>query len=791
MKKNISFLFVFVASMMFPVTASAQVAAITDFCVLGAAQAVTSGLQSSNYQQELIPGCTVKVYSTGTTNLATIYADALETPLTNPFTAGTNGQWIFFAAINLGYDIVLSGGISPNIYPAPVTLTGLYPSSELSSTVWGGITGTLSNQTDLQNALNAKLNLSGGTMTGNLILPGITITSLTGYLYANGSSAVTASTTIPVAALTYDSIAVNSQTCTLGSSCTVTADTPNSLTFNNGGSGGASGSTFNGASALTVSYNTVGAAASNASTTVNGQTCTLGSSCTVTAAATKITVATTTISNGTSGYIEYDNSGVLGELATTGSGSVVQATSPSIAGLTVTSSFTATGLVTNADLAYDSTAVNSQTCTLGSSCTVTADTPNSLTFNNGGSGGASGSTFNGASALTVSYNTVGAAASNASTTVNGQTCTLGSSCTVTAAATSITVGTTTVSSGTTGYILYDNGGTLGDLATTGSGNVVQATSPSIAGLTVTSSFTATGLVTNADLAYDSTAVNGQTCTLGSSCTVTAAATSITVGTTTVSSGTTGYILYDNGGTLGDLATSGSGNVVLATSPSIAGLTVTSSFTATGLVTNADLAYDSTAVNSQTCTLGSSCTVTADTPNSLTFNNGGSGGASGSTFNGASALTVSYNTVGAAASNASTTVNGFTCTLGSSCTVSIMNHPFWFDDESDTVYTASQAVVYITSTLAQTIPSGGSSTELGIACTSEFTLKTAATASTTFNINDNGTGFGTIVFGASGTSGTITISSAKSIASGDVITVTGPSTADSTAAGLYGGLCSYY
>ena len=97
--------------------------------------------------------------------------------MTNPFTAGTNGQWIFFAAINLGYDIVLSGGISPNIYPAPVTLTGLYPSSELSSTVWGGITGTLSNQTDLQNALNAKLNLSGGTMTGNLILPGITITS--------------------------------------------------------------------------------------------------------------------------------------------------------------------------------------------------------------------------------------------------------------------------------------------------------------------------------------------------------------------------------------------------------------------------------------------------------------------------------------------------------------------------------------------------------------------------------------------------------------------------------------
>lgn len=33
---------------------------------------------------------------------------------------------------------------------------------------WGNISGTLSNQTDLQNALNAKLNLSGGTLSGAL-----------------------------------------------------------------------------------------------------------------------------------------------------------------------------------------------------------------------------------------------------------------------------------------------------------------------------------------------------------------------------------------------------------------------------------------------------------------------------------------------------------------------------------------------------------------------------------------------------------------------------------------------
>lgn len=37
--------------------------------------------------------------------------------------------------------------------------------------VWGRITGTLSDQTDLQNALNTYLPLSGGTLTGRILLP--------------------------------------------------------------------------------------------------------------------------------------------------------------------------------------------------------------------------------------------------------------------------------------------------------------------------------------------------------------------------------------------------------------------------------------------------------------------------------------------------------------------------------------------------------------------------------------------------------------------------------------------
>jgi hypothetical protein len=56
----------------------------------------------------------------------------------------------------------------------------------------------------------------------------------------------------------------------------------------------------------------------------------------------------------------------------------------------------------------------------------------------------------------------------------------------------IVIGTTTITGGTPGRVLYDNSGTVGELATTGSGSVVLGTSPTIA------SPTFTGTVTNPD-----------------------------------------------------------------------------------------------------------------------------------------------------------------------------------------------------------------------------------------------------------------------------------------------------
>ena len=95
-------------------------------CTLPGTQALTSGMKSTNYQMGVIRSCTVTVYLTGTITVAT-------TSPQSPFTANINGSIPpIYAAVNQGYDVVLSGGIAPNTYAAPVTLTGLYPGSNFS-----------------------------------------------------------------------------------------------------------------------------------------------------------------------------------------------------------------------------------------------------------------------------------------------------------------------------------------------------------------------------------------------------------------------------------------------------------------------------------------------------------------------------------------------------------------------------------------------------------------------------------------------------------------------------------
>jgi len=85
----------------------------------------------------------------------------------------------------------------------------------------------------------------------------ITVTGLTGYMYANGTSAVTASTTIPTtslsgtvtnAQLANSSLTVNGTSISLGGSGTITAVNPNALTIGSG----LSGTSYNGSAAVTI-----------------------------------------------------------------------------------------------------------------------------------------------------------------------------------------------------------------------------------------------------------------------------------------------------------------------------------------------------------------------------------------------------------------------------------------------------------------------------------------------------------------------------------------------------------
>jgi hypothetical protein len=180
---------------------------------------------------------------------------------------------------------------------------------------------------------------------------------------------------------------------------------------------------------------------------------------------------------GTSQVLQQSSAGAaitVGQLSasnlsngTTGSGSVVLSTSPTL----TTPNF--------------SSIVNTGTLTLPTSTDTLVGRATSDTLTNKSISGSTNTLTNiGNSSLT-----------NSSVTINGSSVSLGGSVTVTAAASSITVGTTTVGSGTSGYILYNNGGTLGNLSTTGTaGSVVLSASPTLSG-TVGGALTFSGALT--------------------------------------------------------------------------------------------------------------------------------------------------------------------------------------------------------------------------------------------------------------------------------------------------------
>lgn len=132
--------FLFALLMVSALPLMGQTSSIYGSCEVGGTKIVVQGLLSTNYAQVSYPKCSVKVYLTGTTTLATIYSDKINTHLGNPFTANVDGSWLFYVASSLGYDIVLSGG-TPISFPNPVSLTGVIAGGPAGATGSTGPTG--------------------------------------------------------------------------------------------------------------------------------------------------------------------------------------------------------------------------------------------------------------------------------------------------------------------------------------------------------------------------------------------------------------------------------------------------------------------------------------------------------------------------------------------------------------------------------------------------------------------------------------------------------------------------
>lgn len=231
----------------------------------------------------------------------------------------------------------------------------------------------------------------------------------------------------------------------------------------------------------------------NPATTINGQICTLGSTCTVTSAASGITIGTTTITSGTASGLLYISNGNVGNLGTANSGVLVTSsdgmpsvstTLPSGLAMQTPASLNlanATGLAISSGLAGAGTGV---VTAMGNAVNAASGL---LTYGLIGTSGPSLGLLNGnltfsgndvfGGNLTFSGLTTGAQASCLGLTSGNAVVASSGAC---GSGSGTTVGSTSVGSGTNGYLLYDNGGTLGDesiasLLTAGNGIAITGT----------------------------------------------------------------------------------------------------------------------------------------------------------------------------------------------------------------------------------------------------------------------------------------------------------------------------
>jgi hypothetical protein len=188
----------------------------------------------------------------------------------NPILPGTGG-----VTLPKGTDVQQPAGVDGQLRFNTTTSTfdGYSAGSWRQFSTAGGVTSFSGGSTGL---LPSSPTSGAISLTGTLVAAsgGTGATTLTGYVYGNGTSAMTASTSIPTTALsgtvtnaqlTNSAITINGSSVSLGSSVTVTATATNALTIGTG----LSGTSYNGSSAVTIAIDSTVATLTGTQTFTN------------------------------------------------------------------------------------------------------------------------------------------------------------------------------------------------------------------------------------------------------------------------------------------------------------------------------------------------------------------------------------------------------------------------------------------------------------------------------------------------------------------------------------------